>query len=50
MNPEYRVILKVNADDLLASEEIFTILMGEKVQPRKEFIQKHAHEVTNIDI
>ena len=50
MNPEYRVILKVNADNLLASEEIFTILMGEKVQPRKEFIQKHAHEVTNIDI
>jgi len=50
MNPQNRVILKVNIDDLLSSEEIFTILMGEKVQPRKEFIQKHAHEVVNIDI
>ncbi len=50
MNPENRVILKVRADELVASNEIFTILMGEKVQPRKEFIQKHAHEVANIDI
>ncbi len=50
MNPFNRVILKVNANNAAESEEIFSILMGEKVQPRKEFIQAHAHEVDNIDI
>ncbi len=50
MNPETRQILKVGVDDPLLSDDIFTILMGEKVEPRKEFIQKHAKLVSNLDI
>ena len=50
MNPQTRTILKVDLEDNLAADEIFTILMGEKVEPRKEFIQTHAKMVTNLDI
>ncbi len=50
MNPEMRTILKVELEDAIAADEIFTILMGDKVEPRKEFIQKHAKTVTNLDI
>lgn len=50
MNPETRTMLKVELDDAVAAEDIFTILMGEKVEPRKEFIQKHARMVNNLDI
>lgn len=50
MNPETRTILKVELDDPIISDETFTILMGEKVEPRKEFIQKYARMVSNLDV
>ncbi len=50
MNPETRTIIQIQVDDPVVSDEIFTILMGEKVEPRKEFIQKHARLVNNLDI
>lgn len=50
MNPETRTILKVELSDAVAADEIFTILMGDKVEPRKEFIQVHAKDVTNLDV
>jgi len=50
MNPESRTILQVKMDDALKADELFTILMGDKVEPRKEFIQKHAKDVRNLDI
>lgn len=50
MNPESRVLLQVRADDLVESELIFTTLMGEAVEPRRDFIEKNALEVKNLDI
>lgn len=50
MDPEKRILLKVNIDDAIAADEIFTILMGEKVEPRKEFITQNAKNVVNLDI
>jgi len=50
MNPETRQLLKVDVENPVLTDEIFTILMGEKVEPRKEFIQKHAKLVNNLDI
>ena len=50
MNPETRIMLKVNIEDAAKADEIFTILMGDKVEPRKEFIEKNAGYVQNLDI
>jgi len=50
MNPETRTIKQVTLGDAAAADEIFTVLMGEKVEPRREFIQTHAREVENLDI
>ena len=50
MDPEVRILLQVRADDLVASEDLFTTLMGEEVEPRREFIQKNALQVRNVDI
>ena len=50
MNPKTRTILKVNIEDAIEADEIFTILMGEKVEPRREFIQENAKEVRILDI
>ncbi|MDR2655119.1 MAG: DNA topoisomerase (ATP-hydrolyzing) subunit B [Oscillospiraceae bacterium] len=50
MNPESRTILKVELADAMSADETFTILMGSKVEPRKEFIEKNALYVKNLDI
>ncbi|MEW6046541.1 MAG: DNA topoisomerase (ATP-hydrolyzing) subunit B [Bacillota bacterium] len=50
MNPETRSILRVTLEDAVAADEIFTILMGEQVEPRRRFIQDHAREVRNLDV
>lgn len=50
MNPENRTIVKVTVDDAVEADELFTILMGEKVEPRREFIETHAKDVVNLDI
>ena len=49
MNPEYRTLAQVVVDEDAAADQMFTVLMGEKVEPRRAFIEKYAREVTDID-
>ena len=50
MNPETRILVKVTMEDAIKADEIFTILMGDEVDPRREFIQKNAKYVKNLDV
>lgn len=50
MNPQTRVLKQVKVEDAVESDEIFTILMGDQVEPRKEFIEKNALNVINLDV
>ena len=50
MNPETRTLLRVDSDNAALADEIFTMLMGEKVAPRKEFIKTEARKVQNLDV
>ncbi len=50
MNPESRTLLRVDSENAAAADEIFTMLMGEKVAPRKEFIKSEARKVRNLDV
>jgi len=50
MNPETRTLLQVRMEDAIKADEIFTVLMGDQVEPRRDFIQKNALSVTNLDV
>ncbi|MHC1684947.1 MAG: DNA topoisomerase (ATP-hydrolyzing) subunit B [Clostridiaceae bacterium] len=50
MDPEKRTLLKVDIEDAMMADEIFTILMGEKVEPRRDFITENAKNVVNLDV
>ena len=50
INPATRRLMQVRIEDILASDEIFTTLMGDQVEPRREFIEKNALAVSNLDV
>jgi DNA gyrase subunit B len=50
MNPESRTLMQVKLEDMTGVDEIFSILMGDEVEPRRDFIQQHALEVRNLDV
>ena len=50
MNPETRVMKKITVEDAILADSLFTVLMGEDVEPRRQFIIDHAHEAVNLDV
>jgi len=50
MNPETRVLKRIELTDAIEADEVFTVLMGEKVEPRKEYIEKYAKYAVNLDM
>ena len=50
MDPEHRILLKVNLEDAAEADELFSILMGDKVEPRRQFISENAKYVENLDV
>jgi DNA gyrase subunit B len=49
MDPKRRRLLQVKVDDAVSADQMFNTLMGDKVEPRREFIERHAKEVTDLD-
>jgi len=50
LNPANRTLLQVRMEDVAEADNLFRTLMGDKVEPRREFIEKHALEVRNLDV
>ncbi len=50
MNPETRTLLQISLFDALLADKIFSVLMGSKVEPRRQFIEENAHFVRNLDV
>jgi DNA gyrase subunit B len=50
MNPETRTLLQVRVEDAVEADGMFSLLMGEEVEPRRDFIYTHALEVRNLDV
>ena len=50
MDPDKRTLLQVNTQDSVQADQVFTVLMGDQVDPRRDFITNHALEARNIDI
>lgn len=50
MQPDTRILKQVTEEDAVEADKIFTILMGDEVEPRREFIEQNAKQATNIDV
>ena len=50
LDPANRTLLRVEMEDVAAADDLFRVLMGERVEPRREFIEKHALDVRNLDV
>ena len=50
MNPETRILIKVNVEDAIKADETFTVLMGDDIEPRRKFIEQNAKYVKNLDV